>query len=139
MSVELGRFLEARRTELDLSRRDVAERSGLSYPYVSQLETGEREPALKAMRLLAPVLEVAVEDLASLVAGGEWATNRLSSMSVGSLPPLQSQPRMSAPGESRDRERAILSVERRLREFTPVERISVLNELIAHALAEIEG
>ena len=61
MSLELGRFLEQRRTELGLSRRDLAERSGLSYPYVSQLETGDRDPALKAMRQLAPVLDVPVE------------------------------------------------------------------------------
>src|SRR5687767_4708251 len=51
---ELGRFLEHRRRELGLSRRDLADQSGLSYPYVSQLETGDLEPALKAMRALAP-------------------------------------------------------------------------------------
>src|SRR5688500_12015499 len=42
---ELGRFLEHRRHELGLSRRELAERSELPYPYVSQLETGDREPS----------------------------------------------------------------------------------------------
>ncbi len=68
MGRELGRFLEHRRRELGLSRRDLADQSGLSYPYVSQLETGDREPALKTMRALAPVLEVRPEELAALVA-----------------------------------------------------------------------
>ncbi len=66
MGRELGRFLEHRRRELGLSRRDLAEQSGLSYPYVSQLETGDREPALKTMRALAPVLDVRPEELAAL-------------------------------------------------------------------------
>ena len=42
MGRELGRFLEHRRRELGLSRRDLAEQSELSYPYVSQLETSRR-------------------------------------------------------------------------------------------------
>ena len=74
MGRELGRFLEHRRGELGLSRRDLADRSGLSYPYISQLETGDREPAIKAMRALAPVLDVRPDELAGLVAGGDWAT-----------------------------------------------------------------
>src|SRR3954463_13524736 len=89
MSLELGRFLEGRRHELGLSRRDVAEQSGLSYPYVSQLETGDREPAMKAMRALAPVLNVRVEELASMVAGGDWAATEYDASS--SPPPARTR------------------------------------------------
>lgn len=135
MSLELGRFLEQRRGELGLSRRDVAERSGLSYPYVSQLETGDRDPALKAMRVLAPVLDVPVEELATLVAGGEWSGGSYETMSVAaSMPPPMSETSASS---GRSRERVLLSLERRLRDVPPLERIALLNELIAQAVAEL--
>src|SRR3954468_24096494 len=86
MGRELGRFLEQRRDELGLSRRDVATQTGLSYSYVSQLETGEKEPALKAVRSLAPVLDVPVEELASMAAGGAWAGSSYGSDAYTSAP-----------------------------------------------------
>ena len=138
VSLELGRFLEQRRGELGLSRRDVAERSGLSYPYVSQLETGDRDPALKAMRVLAPVLDVPVEELAALVAGREWSGGSYETMSTpASMPPPMAE--LSAPSASsgRSRERTLLSLERRLRDVPPLERIALLNELIAAAVEEL--
>jgi len=136
MGRELGRYLEARRLELGLSRRDVADRSELSYPYVSQLETGDREPALKAMRALAPVLEMRVEDLAALVAGGDW--------SGGAAPvssPMAASPRASHSAGSRpvNRDKVLLSLERRLREVPPLERISLLNEMITHTVEELSS
>ena len=146
MGRELGRFLEQRREELGLSRRDLAERTELSYSYVSQLETGDREPALKAMRALAPVLEVAIEELASLVAGDDWSGG-LPERSLGVLAsgrglsasrqPSASRSSESRPPEPRTYDRALLSVERRLREVPPLERIALLNTLIAHAVEEL--
>lgn len=140
MGRELGRYLEQRRNELGLSRRDLAERTELSYSYVSQLETGDREPALKAMRALAPVLEVAVEDLASLVAGDDWS-GALPEMSLGVLAsgrgPSASRPSAPRSSEPRSYDRTLLSVERRLRDVPPLERIALLNTLIAHAVEEL--
>lgn len=133
MGRELGRFLEHRRHELGLSRRELAERSELSYPYVSQLETGDREPSLKTMRALAPVLDVRPEELAALVAGGEWATTGTSS--YASAPDLMLS---SAPtGGSYNRDKVMLSLERRLRDVPPLERIALLNEMIAAAVEEL--
>lgn len=133
MGRELGRFLEHRRHELGLSRRELADKAGLSYPYISQLETGDREPALKAMRALAPVLDVRPEELAALVAGGDWATT--GSSSYESAPDLMLS---SAPtGGSYNRDKVMLSLERRLREVPPLERIALLNELIAAAVEEL--
>jgi transcriptional regulator with XRE-family HTH domain len=68
---EFGRRLRARREELGLSRRDVVEASGLSYPYVSQLETGYRLPSHKALAALAEALELAPSDLAASIPYGE--------------------------------------------------------------------
>ncbi len=137
---QLGRFLEQRRSELGLSRRDLAEQAELSYPYVSQLETGERQPALKAMRSLAPVLRVPVEELAAMVAGsGDWSATSYDAYDSPS-PMMTSGSRSSgeaSPG--RGREKTLLSLERRLRDVPPLDRIAILNELIGQAVAELGG
>jgi transcriptional regulator with XRE-family HTH domain len=64
---EFGRLLAARRHELGLSRREVAEASGLSYPYVSQLETGYRLPSHKAIAALAEALELDPGELSASI------------------------------------------------------------------------
>lgn len=145
MGRELGRFLEHRRRELGLTRRQVAEAAELSYPYISQLETGDREPALKAIRALAPVLDVPVEELASLVAGGDWAS--MSGSSFESSPiAYAGRSRPSAVGSvpaaappSYNRGKVLLSLERRLRDVPPLERIGVLNELISQTVEELRN
>ena len=137
MGRELGRFLEHRRHELGLSRRDLADQSGLSYPYISQLETGDREPALKAMRALAPVLDVRPEELAALVAGGEWTTTGTSS--YASAPDMTLGSLSSADMPTYNKDKVLLSLERRLRDVPPLERISLLNQLIAAAVDELGG
>lgn len=135
MGRELGRFLEHRRRELGLSRRDLAEQSELSYPYVSQLETGDREPSLKTMRALAPVLDVRPEELAALVAGGDWTTTGTSS--YASAPDMMMV--SGGPEPSYNKDKVLLSLERRLRDVPPLERIALLNELIAAAVDELAG
>ena len=62
-----GRRLKARREELGLSRRDLVEASGLSYPYVSQLETGYRLPSHKALAALAEALELDPSELSASI------------------------------------------------------------------------
>lgn len=53
-----GRVLAEFRKRQGMSRSQLAERSGLSYPYVSQLETGLRKPSRKAAAQLAEALGV---------------------------------------------------------------------------------
>jgi transcriptional regulator with XRE-family HTH domain len=144
MSAELGRFLEQRRRELGLSRHDVAERSHLSYPYVSQLENGDRDPALKAMRALAPVLDMPVEELAGLVAGGDWTGSSpvyLSAMASAPSTVWSAEGRSDTPTATRsyNRDRVLLSLERRLRDVPPLDRISLLNLLIARTVEELSA
>lgn len=136
MGRELGRFLEHRRRELGLSRRDLSEQSGLSYPYISQLETGDREPALKAMRVLAPVLEVRLEELAALVAGGDWSTAGTSSYESAREPSVSGT---SPEPSTYNKDKILLSLERRLRDVPPLDRIAMLNRLIAAAVDELSA
>src|SRR5687768_2849839 len=59
----LAGLIRERREALRLTRRDLADQTGLSYPYISQLETAYRLPSPKAMQVLARVLGVPASDL----------------------------------------------------------------------------
>lgn len=63
--VEFGTRVRARRTELGWSQRLLAERSGLDWSYVAQVERGERNIALLNIHRLADALGVAVADFFS--------------------------------------------------------------------------
>jgi transcriptional regulator with XRE-family HTH domain len=135
----LGQFVEQRRIELGPSRRELSERAEVSYPYISQIETGDREPALKALSKLSRALEVPVEKLAGLLTTDEWPTSMPTSdsmalMSTGS--PLTGYGTDES-ADSRRRDKLLMSLERRLRDVPPLERISLLNELIAQAVQEL--
>lgn len=60
MAVEsaFGKVLVEYRRRHGWSRSQLAEHSGLSYPYVSQLETGLRKPSRKAAAQLADALGI---------------------------------------------------------------------------------
>lgn len=132
MGRELGRFVESRRSELGLTRRELAEASGLSYPYVSQIETGDREPSLKRLHDLAHALGVGVSQLAELLSGEAWVGGSTRPRATA----LASQ---EAPTSERVDEKALYAVERRLREVPPLERLALLNRLMALTLDEMGG
>lgn len=54
----IGQRLRTRRVALGLTLAQVAERSGLSLPYVSNLERGRGNPTVDALASLAEALEV---------------------------------------------------------------------------------
>jgi transcriptional regulator with XRE-family HTH domain len=41
-----------------MKRRELAERSELSYPYISEIENGVKDPSAKALRRIADALEI---------------------------------------------------------------------------------
>ncbi|WP_442574864.1 helix-turn-helix domain-containing protein [Microbacterium sp. F51-2R] len=59
----LGRRIAARRDELGMSRKELAEATDLSYPYVAQIETGYRLPSAKHQVTLSRVLGMSLDDL----------------------------------------------------------------------------
>jgi transcriptional regulator with XRE-family HTH domain len=137
MGLELGRMVQQRRHELALSRRDLAERSELSYPYLSQIETGDRDPSLRTMHRLADALDVPVEHMAGLISPSSWADP------IGSAPTPASAPRMmrartSTHAESVDlyKEKVLPAVERRLQSVPPLVRLELLAELTRRAAEE---
>jgi transcriptional regulator with XRE-family HTH domain len=62
----LGRAIAVQREHLGLKRKDLAEKAQLSYPYISELENGGKEPSAKALRQIADALDVGVADLIAM-------------------------------------------------------------------------
>jgi DNA-binding XRE family transcriptional regulator len=59
----LGHAVHLRRVELGLKRPELARRSGLSYPYVSEIENGMKSPSATALEKLARALELSMAEL----------------------------------------------------------------------------
>jgi len=53
----LGRTIKLYRTAWDMSRKELAEKAGLSYSYVSEIENGGKHPSTKALHLIARALD----------------------------------------------------------------------------------
>ena len=74
----LGKAIELRRVELDLKRRELAERAGLSYPYVSEIENGNKNPSTSALSSIARALELeSASDLWARADRGESSDSNL--------------------------------------------------------------
>lgn len=61
--IELGRTIAARRDELGMTRKELAEATGLSYPYVAQIETGYRLPSSRHQVPIAKALGLSLDEL----------------------------------------------------------------------------
>ena len=64
-SGSLGDFIAAQRRAAELSLRQLAERAGISNPYVSQIERGLRRPSAEVLQSLAQALQVSAGTLYS--------------------------------------------------------------------------
>jgi transcriptional regulator with XRE-family HTH domain len=137
--VRLAAALREQREARGLSRRDVADRSGLSYPYVSQLENGDREPSLDALGKLAAAFEVPVEDLLkppdsaeSPAAAGPWLRNPgYIARSSPSLKPTGGNHRRRA-----ELDVAISDAYEALLALAPEDRIEAAGALLARCLRD---
>jgi transcriptional regulator with XRE-family HTH domain len=59
----LGRVIRERRTQASLSLRDLAARTNVSNPYLSQLERGLHEPSVRVLTAIAKALNMSAEAL----------------------------------------------------------------------------
>jgi transcriptional regulator with XRE-family HTH domain len=66
----VGSRVRALRESMDLSLRDLAERSGVSAPMLSQVERGETSPTLAVAERIAAGLELTLSQLLRLDEGG---------------------------------------------------------------------
>ena len=61
--VTLGRAIAARRVTLGMKRKDLAEASGLSYPYIAEIENGGKSPSQRALNAISEALRVSPSEL----------------------------------------------------------------------------
>jgi transcriptional regulator with XRE-family HTH domain len=59
----LGEFIAAQRRTAQLSLRQLAEQTGISNPYLSQIERGLRKPSAEVLLQLSKALRVSAESL----------------------------------------------------------------------------
>src|SRR3954452_15223711 len=69
----LGEFIRSQRKLAHLSLRDLAERTNVSNPYLSQIERGLHEPSVRVLKSIATALNLSVETM--LVRAGLINTN----------------------------------------------------------------
>jgi XRE family transcriptional regulator, regulator of sulfur utilization len=74
----VGPRVKALREAMDLSLRDLAERSGVSAPMLSQVERGETSPTLAVATRIAAGLELTLSQLLRLDEGGSVSVVRAS-------------------------------------------------------------
>ncbi len=59
----LGAFIRDKRKLANMSLRQLAERTKLSNPYLSQIERGLHQPSVRVIRLISDALNVSAETL----------------------------------------------------------------------------
>jgi len=59
----LGDFIRRQRKQANLSLRQLAERTRLSNPYLSQIERGLHQPSMRVIKLISEALNVSAETL----------------------------------------------------------------------------
>ncbi len=59
----LGDFIRSQRRLSNLSLRDLAEKTNISIPYLSQLERGLHEPSVRVLKSIAQALNLSAETL----------------------------------------------------------------------------
>jgi transcriptional regulator with XRE-family HTH domain len=59
----LGSFIRSQRRLANLSLRDLAARTDISNPYLSQVERGLHEPSVRVLKAIATALDLSAETL----------------------------------------------------------------------------
>jgi transcriptional regulator with XRE-family HTH domain len=62
---DLGEFIRQQRERANLSLRRLAEKAGISNPYLSQIERGVRRPSAEILKSLSRALEISANSLYS--------------------------------------------------------------------------
>ncbi len=94
----LGAFIRSRRKLANLSLRQLAERTRLSNPYLSQIERGLHQPSVRVIRLIADALNVSAETLliqAGLLQGDDWADATAKPQAFGVQQAIETEDRLT--------------------------------------------
>ena len=101
----LGRVIRAQRRQAELSLRELAAKTNVSNPYLSQIERGLHEPSVRVLRSIARALNISAETLlvqAGLIDGDDPAEPPPTVVAA-----VEADPRLTA-----DQKAALLAVYR---------------------------
>jgi transcriptional regulator with XRE-family HTH domain len=102
---KLGTFIRDQRKQAEMSLRDLASRTNVSNPYLSQIERGLHEPSVRVLRSIAKALNISAETL--LVQAG-----LIDSAGPDAPPPTVATAIMADDRLSDEQKRALLAVYR---------------------------
>ncbi len=106
----LGDFIRAQRKLAQLSLRDLAERTNVSNPYLSQIERGLHEPSVRVLKAIAGALNLSAE---SMLQQAGWLEQVADDGSEGREPSRATETAIRAdPRLSDDQKAALLTVYR---------------------------
>src|SRR5580704_1880426 len=113
----LGAFIRSKRQLANLSLRQLAERTKLSNPYLSQIERGLHQPSVRVIRLISDALNVSTETL--LAQAGLLHHKEASPADGAQAPTVNVQDAIQAESRLTDEQkRALIAV---LRSMLPAE------------------
>ena len=136
----LGRTIKVIRTDQGIERRDLAERAGISYSYITEIENGNKPPSSSVLGPIAAALGLRMSQLIESAEvrmetqGTEWNLGSLaeeSNLFARSDSPARSpfgefssmRPSLRAP--NRELRAAVIELERLMRDMAPedIERL----------------
>jgi transcriptional regulator with XRE-family HTH domain len=91
---DIGSYIRAQREAAQVSIRQLAEKAGVSNPYLSQIERGLRKPSAEVLNQIAKALRVSAEVLyvqAGILEPGEPAPVRDAVIADGAITERQKQ------------------------------------------------
>ena len=136
----LGRTIKVIRTDLGIERRDLAERAGISYSYITEIENGNKPPSSSVLGPIATALGLRMSQLIEAAEarmdtqGAELTLPSPSDEAFGFFQSDAPAPRVFATscamqpslrGPNRDLRAAVIEVERLMRNMAPedIERL----------------
>jgi transcriptional regulator with XRE-family HTH domain len=111
----LGGFIRAQRQQAQLTLRDLAARTNVSNPYLSQIERGLHEPSVRVLKAIAVALNVSMETMlvaAGLLAEDPGAGLRDPNAETGAPPPSTEEAIRADPRLTDDQRASLLAVYR---------------------------
>ena len=100
----LGELIRKQRQQAELTLRELAERTNVSNPYLSQIERGLHEPSVRVLKAIAGALNLSAEQLlvqAGVLDGSEHPIPKPPSVADA----VQADPKLS-----KDQREALMSV-----------------------------
>jgi transcriptional regulator with XRE-family HTH domain len=117
----LGAFIRSQRQLANLSLRQLAERTSLSNPYLSQVERGLHEPSVRVLKAISDALNLSAETLLAQAGLVDAVAGRVDGGSAAD--------RAAADAEDERTENAI-AADRRLSEDQKAALIAVYRSMI---------